>query len=109
MVARPHSAYRCYALGRSLPMQRRTFLAQSAAAVSLAAAAQTPPSAPPRKSKIASSVMLWTLKGSFEERVETAAKAGMQSVELVGEYTAWTTDAEIAAKKKFVNSFGFGI
>jgi hypothetical protein len=43
--------------------------------------AQVPP---PRKAKITSSVMLWTLKGSFEEKVVIAAKAGMQSVELGG-------------------------
>ncbi len=53
--------------------------------------------------------MLWTLKGTFEERVEAAAKAGMQSVELVAEYTGWTNDADLAAKKKFVNSHGLGI
>ena len=30
--------------------------------------------------------MLWTLKGSFEEKMEASAKAGIQSVELVGEH-----------------------
>lgn len=58
--------------------------------------------------KITSSVMLWTLKGSFEERVETAALAGMQSVELVGEHAQWSpTDA--SAKLKFVRSFNLGM
>jgi hydroxypyruvate isomerase len=66
---------------------------------------QTPP---PRKAKITSSVMLWTLKGSFEEKVVIAAKAGMQSVELVAEHANWT-DSEFEAKKKFVRSFNLGI
>jgi hydroxypyruvate isomerase len=67
--------------------------------------AQVPP---PRKAKITSSVMLWTLKGGFEEKVVIAAKAGMQSVELVGEYAGWS-DAELAEKKKFVRSFNLGM
>jgi len=60
------------------------------------------------KPKVTSSVMLWTLKGTFEERVEAAARAGLQSIELVAEHTAWP-DTEIAAKKKFVSSFGLGM
>lgn len=52
--------------------------------------------------------MLWTLKGSFEEKVEIAAKAGLQSVELVAEHVNWP-DAELAEKKKFVRSFNMGI
>src|SRR3954471_16986993 len=89
-------------------MDRRAFLSRTLIAAS---AASTAHSAPARegKGKITSSVMLWTLKGTFEERVEAAAKAGMQSVELVAEYTAWTTDADLATKKKFVNSHGLGI
>lgn len=67
--------------------------------------AQTPA---PKKAKITSSVMLWTLKGSFEERVQQAAKAGLQSVELVSEHVKWS-DTEIAEKKKFVRSFGMGM
>ena len=42
-------------------------------------AQQAPPPAP-KKAKVTSSVMLWTLKGTFEERMEAAAKAGLQSV-----------------------------
>jgi hydroxypyruvate isomerase len=61
-------------------MDRRHFLAGSAAF------AQT---APPPKAKITSSVMLWTLKGTFEEKMEAAAKAGIQSVQFVGEHTGW--------------------
>ena len=52
--------------------------------------------------------MLWTLKGSFEERVQIAARAGMQSVELVAEHAAWSP-TEAAAKLKFVRSFNLGI
>lgn len=62
-------------------------------------------SAAAEKAKITSSVMLWTLKGSFEQRVQTAAAAGLQSVELVAEHVGWS-DAEIRRKKKFVSSFG---
>jgi hydroxypyruvate isomerase len=58
----------------------------------------------PKKSKITSSVMLWTLKGSFEDRVQIAARAGMQSIELVAEHANWT-DSETTAKLKFVRSF----
>ena len=61
-------------------------------------------SGPPKKPKITSSVMLWTLKGSFEDRVEVAARAGMQSIELVAEHVNWS-DSETAAKLKFVRSF----
>ena len=65
------------------------------------------PPAPP-KAKITSSVMLWTLKGSFEEKIETAARAGLQSVELVAEYVNWT-DADIARVLKHCRSFKLGI
>ncbi len=80
-------------------MQRRTFLQTGVAAV---AAAQT------AKAKITSSVMLWTLKGSFEEKLETAARAGLQSVELVAEYTAWS-DADLTRIRKLSRSFGLGM
>jgi len=33
--------------------------------------------------------MLWTLKGTFEERLEAAARAGIPSVQLVAEYAGW--------------------
>ncbi len=52
--------------------------------------------------------MLWTLKGSFEERVATAARAGMQSVELIDEYAHWS-DADIAREKKLVSSYMMGM
>ena len=52
--------------------------------------------------------MLWTLKGSFEEKLETAARAGVQSVEMVGEYADWT-DTDIARVKKLARSFRLGM
>ena len=63
----------------------------------------TPP--PPRKAKITSSVMLWCLKGTPEEKLEIAARAGLQSVELVGEHL--TTD--VAALQKRARSLRLGI
>ena len=86
---------------------RRELLKTGAALVAGAALAKPQSSAPP-KAKIASSVMLWTLKGSFEEKLETAARAGLQSVELIGEYAQWS-DADIARVKKTAGSFGLGI
>jgi hydroxypyruvate isomerase len=88
--------------GMRIPVDRRQFLALALAPT---AAGQT---SAPKKARITSSVMLWTLRGTFEERVEIAAKAGMQSVELVAEHIKWT-DAEMAAKKKFVRSFNMGM
>ncbi|MBI1897582.1 MAG: hydroxypyruvate isomerase, partial [Acidobacteria bacterium] len=73
-------------------MDRRQFLGTGAGAA-LAAQAQAQAQA-----RVTSSVMLWTLNGTFEQRMETAAQSGMQSVELVGEHAGWT-DAEITAKK----------
>ena len=83
-------------------MLRRDFL-------QTALLAQVPavPPAPP-KAKITSSVMLWTLTGSFEEKVEAAARAGLQSVELVSEYVGWT-DADIARALKHCRSFKLGM
>lgn len=86
-------------------MNRRQFLLTPVLAPVLASA-QNPE--PPKPAKIRSSVMLWTLKGSLEERVVIAAKAGMQSVELVGEYADWS-DSEMRAKKRFINSFGMSV
>lgn len=67
------------------------------------AAAQEPAKAP-----ITSSLMLWTLKGSFEEKLEIAARAGIQSVQLVGEHTQWS-EADIARVKKQLRSFRLAI
>ncbi len=89
-------------------IQRRTFLAASAAAgLSRAASAQTAGRAP-EKAKIISSVMLWTVKGTFEEKLQAAARAGLQSVELVAEHIRWP-DTDIARAKKTAQSFGLGM
>jgi hydroxypyruvate isomerase len=83
-------------------MRRRSFLQAGAAALSAAggAAAASP--------KITSSVMLWTLQGSFEQKLEVAARAGLESVELVAEHIAWT-DAQIASMKKLARSLKLGM
>jgi len=52
--------------------------------------------------------MLWTLKGSFEEKLEIAARSGVQSVEMVSEYAGWT-DPDIDRVKKLARSFRLGI
>src|SRR5215475_4281512 len=70
--------------------------------------AQAPVSPPPPKARITSSVMLWTLKGSFEQKVECAARAGLQSVELVAEYAGWS-DAEVRRALQFCRSFKMGM
>jgi len=88
-------------------MQRREILKTGAAALAGAMLARGQSNATP-KARITSSVMLWTLKGSFEEKLEIAARAGLQSVELIGEYAAWT-DADIARVKKTARSFGLGM
>ncbi len=67
------------------------------------------PQAPPTpRAKITSSVMLWTLRGTFEEKLEIAARAGLQSVELVDEYAAWT-GADISRALKTSRAFGLGM
>jgi hydroxypyruvate isomerase len=83
-------------------MQRRSFLQAGAAALSTAggAIAASP--------KITSSVMLWTLKGSFEQKLELAARAGLESVELVAEHITWS-DAQIASMKKLARSLKLGM
>jgi len=88
-------------------MERRDLLKTGAALAAGATLAQPQSSAPP-KAKITSSVMLWTLKGAFDDKLETAARAGLQSVELVDEYAHWS-DADIARVKKTAHSFGLGM
>src|SRR5579859_4978553 len=87
-------------------MQRRELLKTGAALIA-GAVPSTPQQLPP-KAKITSSVMLWTLKGSFEEKLEVAARSGVQSVEMVGEYANWT-DADIARIRKLTRSFRLGM
>jgi hydroxypyruvate isomerase len=62
-------------------MNRRRFL-QLAPAVSLGRVAAA---APPFQL----SVMLWTLKGSLDQRLEATAQAGIPSVQFVAEYVPW--------------------
>ena len=95
-------------LAMLLLMYRRRFLMAGAALAARTAAQQPPPPPPRPKAKITSSVMLWTLKGSFEEKVEAAARAGVQSIELVGEHVKWT-DAELTRNRRLCRSFGLGI
>ncbi len=77
-------------------MERRDFF-KSAGAIALAQAmrAQVP--------SVTSSVMLWTLQGPFEKRLEVASQAGVQSVELVTEHIDWS-DAQIRDMKKLAAS-----
>ena len=95
-------------------MKRREFLILGAAAgplwgqrQSAAPTAGAPVGVPPA-AKITSSVVLGRLKGTFEERVLTAAKAGIQSVELGREYAGWDEPAQLKAKR-LVGSFGMRI
>lgn len=92
-------------------MDRRQFIGSAlpaVAAMSAAAQVPTPQQPPVRKARITSSVMLWTLKGSFEEKIEIAAKAGLQSVELVAEHVKWQ-DTQLAEMKKLVRSFNLAM
>jgi hydroxypyruvate isomerase len=63
---------------------------------------------PPKKAKVTSSVMLWTLKGTFEEKVAAAADAGLESVELVNEQQAWS-DADVTKYKRLLESYRMGM
>src|SRR5579883_770699 len=91
-------------------MNRRDFFQATAlgAAAVAAANAQAPAPPPPKKAAITSSVMLWTLKGTTEEKMECAAKAGLQSVELVGEHVG-LSDAKLADLKKTARSLRLGM
>ncbi len=83
-------------------MERRTFVKAGVAALSLAR------SAPATAPKITSSVMLWTLKGTFEEKLNVAAQSGVESVELVAEHMEWS-DAEIREMKKRARDLHLGM
>src|ERR1700761_6975656 len=63
---------------------------------------------PPKTARVTSSVMLWTLTGSMEQRLAKAAEAGIQSVELVSEYVSWS-DADVAKYKGLAQSYGLGM
>ena len=86
-------------------MQRRNFLAAGAAALVQGGGASTASSSAVSSPRFMTSVMLWTLKGSFDQKLEAASRAGLQSVELVGEHVQWS-DAEIENVKKRVASAG---
>src|SRR5271163_3063805 len=79
-------------------MDRRSFL-KSTGAVALS---QSMPAQHP-DNVITSSVMIWTLKGPFEKRLEVASQAGVESVELVSEHVDWT-DAQIRDMKRLAAS-----
>jgi hydroxypyruvate isomerase len=77
-------------------MNRRLFLQSAAAAAVAAQAAPTPPA-------VTSSVMLWTYQGTFDQKLEIASGAGIQSVELVSEAAHWDA-AEISRAKQLARS-----
>jgi len=78
------------------------------AGIAAATAASTPVDVSAQRTSITTSVMLWTLKGPFEQRMETAAKGGVQSVELVSEHVAWN-DQQIKDAKKLAQSLHLGM
>ncbi len=80
---------------------RRRFLQTAAGAP---AAVLAPPASAPA---FPLSVMLWTLKGSFDRRLEAAAQAGLPSVQLVAEYVAWD-DAEYRRVRQLGRSLKVG-
>ncbi len=86
-------------------MERRDLLKGAAALVAGAARAQQ---ASLPQTRITHSVMLWTLKGSFDEKLEVAARSGVESVQMVGEYAEWT-DADVARVKKLARSLHLGM
>jgi hydroxypyruvate isomerase len=90
---------------------RRTFLKNAAAGLLgagvLGARQAAAPMAAPKKAKITSSVMIWILKGSMEEKLQKVAETGIQSAELVSEYRTWT-DAQVQSYLKLMHSYGFG-
>ncbi len=77
-------------------------------AASQAAASSSAPPARPKTARVTSGVMLWTLKGTFGDKLATAARAGMQSVELVSEHITWS-DADAAKYMRLAQSYGLGI
>jgi hydroxypyruvate isomerase len=86
-------------------VERRDLLKGAAALVAGAAHAQQ---AAIPQARITHSVMLWTLKGSFDEKLEDAARSGFESVQMVGEYAAWT-DADIGRVTKLARSLRLGL
>jgi hydroxypyruvate isomerase len=89
-------------------MQRRNFLAAGAAALVQGGGASTASPSAVSSPRFTTSVMLWTLKGSFDQKLEAASRAGLQSVELVGEHVQWS-DADIESAKKRVAAAGLAM
>ena len=83
-------------------MERRSFLQAGATAALLASQAEA------QTRRITSSVMLWTLKGTFEQKLDLAANAGVQSVELVDEHVSWSGQ-KIEEMKKLAHSLHLGM
>ncbi len=61
----------------------------------------------PKAARVTSSLMLWTVKGTFEHQVAVAAEAGVQSLELVTEHLGWS-DADAKRHRTLVQSYGLG-
>ena len=61
----------------------------------------------PKQARITSSIMIWILKGSMEEKLRKVSEIGIQSAELVSEYRTWS-DAEAERYVKLARSYGFG-
>jgi hydroxypyruvate isomerase len=90
-------------------VNRREFTRKTAVAAATVAAASlasvvrsAPARAVPGDVPFKLSVMLWTVdrKLPFEQRLEKVAAAGYTAVELVREYTDWTKDDFVAARRK---------
>jgi hydroxypyruvate isomerase len=91
---------------------RRNFLKTAGASFLSVAGiqAQQPTAAMPgpKQARITSSIMIWILKGSMEEKLAKVAQTGIQSAELVSEYRTWS-DAEAEHYVKLARAYGFGI
>jgi hydroxypyruvate isomerase len=90
---------------------RRTFLKSSAAVLlgagCLGAQQAAAPVPAPKKARITSSIMIWILSGSMEDKLRKVAETGIQSAELVSEYTAWS-EADATRYLNLAKSYGFG-
>ena len=71
------------------------------------AAAQSLP-APP-SAKIVSSVVLARLPGGFNERLAVVARAGLQSVELLGDEHGRWTDTDLAGIRRSLRSYNLTV
>jgi hydroxypyruvate isomerase len=103
-----------------LDSSRRGFLRGGLAALALRAPwigqpawaaepqAASPQATPPKAARVTSSVMLWTLKGTMDQKLQKTAEAGIQSVELVSEYVNWS-EADVRKYKTLAQSYGVGM